>query len=477
MKIKRGMQEHIDNIDNELRSYCAKEMLPYTPIKNTDKDYAEGHITFSGYKVHIRCHDSGGCYSFMEKPILDNEDLPFSGNDAAVEMIFEFSFSPLLFNAYDIHNVVEDKAFETLAFNFIGDAQSAKYAVEKMMGFLKRNYSAIQGIVENKALQDKLAENYIHDYKAVYGEYDTEYMYDDDYIEDSIDDHLVSRNFAFNDELISFLVHGNSKRLKKALEKAESKNELIVFEKRFKDFLEERNYEKFEESASKQLATQKKKYFSVKVIYGIGTLICAALGLLFMTIAKELIVKAIYPDDIYLGNTLPIDLVLIPFAVSVGLLLCVIIKKIPLIKDKVGQNVSKDKYDGLFLIIAVVCLCGGLIFTYFGINNNSIRIHENEILIDNTPMVENELTFIYIKGYQYEFDTEDSLSYSDDIEDRQLYYVWNNDYEGYIMCDLLSTDSIVTNDVLKKLKQTGVNMEEYKHIEAFANKYGFEITE
>ncbi len=473
MKIKRGMQEHIDNISKEVSNFCIREMLPFTPIQNTDKDYAEGHITFSSYKVHIRCHDSGVCYSFMEKSLLDNDESPFTGNQAAVEMIFEFGFTPLLFNAYDIHNVVDDKIFETLSFNFIKDEESAKYAVEKMMGFLKRNYSAIQKITENKFLQDKLIENYKQDFQAVYGEYDTEYMLDPEYLEDSIDDHLISRNFICNDELIHFILTKNPKKLIKTLDKAERKNELTAFEKRYKAYLDESNYQAIDNEASKRVVAQTKQNKILKVVYAVALIAAGIISQLLITFIKSLLIGYFYEDGLYIGNTLPLELATITLVISILLFILATGKAVPAIKDKLGLGAIKDKYNKPIIIGAVVLLCGTLFFSYYAVKNNAILIIDNTLYIDNQEAIKDELTFIYIEGYQY--DSDDPSSYSNEEFERELYYVYGDDYEGYIITDLVSTDQTVTNDVLKQIKRTDFKVEQYKTIEAFSEKYNFSI--
>ncbi len=473
MKIKRGMQEHIDNISKEVSNFCIREMIPFTPIKNTENDYAEGYITFSGYKVHIRCQDSGVCYSFMEKSIFDNDEMPFTGNQAGVEMIFEFGFTPLLFNAYDIHNVIDDKVFESLSFNFIKDEESAKYSVEKMMSFLKRNYSAIQKITESKELQNKLIENYKHDYQAVYGEYDTEYMLDPEYLEDSIDDHLISRNFICNDELIHFILTKNPKRLIKALEKAEKKNELTVFEKRYKAYLDELNYEPIDNDETKRIITEKKQNKYIKVIYGVGLIAAGVISTLLMTFVKELLVGYFYEDGLYIGNTLPLDLTGLTFAVSIVLCLLAIAKNIPVIKKKLGLSALKDKYDKPIIIGAVVLACATLFFSYYAVKNNSILIHNDQLYINNKKAVKDEITFIYIEGYLYDLD--DPLSYSNEEFERELYYVYGDDYQGYIVSDLVATDNTVTDEVLKQIRRTGFKTEQYKTIEEFAEKRNITI--
>ncbi len=472
MKTKRNTQELIDILNRELTAFSQRKSIMFYPVENTMHDYTEGSLHFNGFEVLFRCHKEMTGYSFMEPPVYDtNPYSVFGGTAAKYEMLFRFPFSPITFSAYDIHNVIEDTVFETLLFNNISDEKSAVYAVNKMLGFLERNYFKIECIAEENTLQKKITENYIFDHEVLCDGFDETQFYED--LTESVKLHecLLFLHAQITDELYSFILRGNPRRLIKRLEKSQRKGRLTTFELRFKKHMEERNYEKISENISAPIIERNKINFSTGVIYT-ASMMLSFIGAVIAIEILQSLWSSVFIDGLYILTLNVFEICSVLLIIAFTALIFVAIKKLRFTKNKIQHKIIKDKYDKPVLIISSVLIVFCILFSMYGVRNKSIYVDNNTLYYCKEPAKNNEVTFILIQGYEYE--EGGRTVYSTDT--KELLCVIDGDYEDFTYCNANDGDvDLLTSETLAKLKQAGAKTESYKTIEAFGEKHGIYI--
>ena len=100
MKIKKNMQDHIDVLNRELKSFATRNpSVIFNEVVNTEEDYTQGSLKFDSFTVLFRCHGGGSGYSFMEVPMFeDTKSAPMGCVEATYEALFKFDFSLFVFS-------------------------------------------------------------------------------------------------------------------------------------------------------------------------------------------------------------------------------------------------------------------------------------------------------------------------------------------------------------------------------------------
>ena len=475
MKIKKNMQDHIDVLNRELKSFATRNpAVIFNDVVNTDEDYTQGSLKFDSFTVLFRCHDGGSGYSFMEIPLFEEDgSAPMGCIEATYEALFKFDFSEIPFSIYDIHNAVNDQNFRTLCFHNIITEENAVDAAGEILDFIEKNEYQINKIGSDKNLQKLLLDNYYYDEKIFDKEFDINKFNDD--IETNAEMHEVfmSLTLTIQDGVYKFLLTGNNKLLVKQFTKAEKKNNLILFEKRYEKYLYDNNFAKPNNNTGTKLKQKRKNTKLTKLYSGLVLVSGMVCSIFLSELISDFIIKTYHPDSLFLtsvGNqafnlTFIFGIILIFFSFAY---------KLPFgfLKNKI-ERIFKKEYDKIILIIGLVLTIVGIGSFFNTYKNHSMVIKDNTLYIENQATPEDyNIEFIYIKGQEYE-DFDGNIIYEDDIESRQLLYVLDNDYENYIHCEI----GIVSNEVLTSLRKADCKLSTYRTIEDFASKNGFEITE
>ena len=478
MKIKKNMQDHIDVFNRELKSFAAcNPAVVFNEVVNTEEDYTQGSLTFDNFTVLFRCHGGGSGYSFMEIPIFDDgRSAPLGCVEATYEALFKFNFSQILFSIYDIHNAINDSNFRTLCFHNIITEEDAVDAISEILDFITKNEGIIKQISNDTQLQKTLLDNYFADEKVIDDKFDINEFNKDIESNTEIHNIVLGIHMAIQDGIYKFLLTGNYKQLVKEFNKAEKKNDLIVFEQRYQKFLYDNNFPKPDNTIIQKLKEGDKNTTFTKIFNGGIVLLGFIIGITLSEIISTVLVDTLYKNDLFLGYTSSGILSMV-FIIGALLIIISTAYKLPFkfIKNKVSRMFKKE-YDKPVLITGLVLLAVGLALIVNTFISNAVFIRDKVLYVDNEPVNEStEVEFIYIQGYE-EFENEETV-YHHSIEDRDLMYVFNNDYEAYQYCQLYSTDFTVTNDVLKQLNDTDCKVSTYKTLEEYAEKNGFEIEE
>ena len=280
------------------------------------------------------------------------------------------------------------------------------------------------------------------------------------------------------DGVYKFLLTGNNKLLVKQFTKAEKKNDLILFEKRYEKYLYDNNFQKPDNEFIKDLKSNKKSYKITKLVNALILIAGFVIGIVLSETLSTLLVEAFYKNDLFLGCTSS-GITSIFFIIGFVLLAFTIAYKLPFdfFKNKI-EKIYKKEYNKVVLIVGIALVIIGSICIAYTFKNHAIYINENDVLyIDNEPTTESDnVEFILIKGYEYE-DENNKIIYCDAIEDRDLLYVFDGEYEYYQYCQIYSEDLTVTNHALSRIKKADCKLSSYRTLEEFAEKNGFELEE
>lgn len=479
MKIKKNMQEHIDVLNRELKNFATRNpSVIFNEVVNTEDDYTQGSLKFDNFTVYFRCHGGGSGYSFMEVPMFeDNRSAPMGCVEATYEALFKFDFSQIPFSIYDIHNAINDQNFRTLCFHNIITEENAVDAISEMLDFISKNEYQINQIGINESLQKIILGNYFYDEKIFDKKFDINKFNED--IETNAEMHevLMGLTLTIQDGVYKFLLTGNNKQLVKEFNKAEKKNELILFEQRYKKYLYDNNFQKPDNKLIKEFEENNKNSTITKIFHAAILLFGFFIGSILSAILENFLVDIFYKDDLFLSYTSTEILNLI-FVAGVVLTCLGIAYKLPLkiIKNKVSK-VFKNRYETPVIIVGLVLIVIGTVTITNTFKNCGVYIRENVLYVENQVTNKNsDIEFILIKGYEEESENG-KKTYYDDIEHRELLYVLDGKYEDYQYCVIYSEDYIVTNQVLNKLKKADCKLSSYRTIEEFAEKNGLKLDE
>ncbi len=475
MKIKKNMQEHIDSLNKELRKFTNyNPQVVFTDVKNTEEDYAEGSLTFRDFTVLFRCCDGAAGYSFLETSIVDVIEYKTIGTTLATyEMFFKFAFSPIRFSAYDIHNVLDDQNFRTLCFHNVFDENSASEAAKIMLDFVQKNEVAISRISNDINLQKQLYDNYIYDEKVFNQDFK-----EDEFLKDINESMLIHELFMSLHEPIQeglerFVLTGNNKQLVRNFNKAEKKNNLILFEKRYEKYLYDKNFPKIEGTVLNKTKNVKRKNKATSIANVVCLFLSFTIGILITHTVTTATVDFFHPDSLVLGTTAE-ELEILLIILSQVIIYITLTYKLPVIKDRVNR-IFKKKYDIPVLIIGLIIFITGICISVNNYKNHAILIKNDTLYVDNSSLNATEnVEFIFVEGYEYE-ENDGVTVHSDSIEDRFLYYVTDKDYESFCNCNLFTDDGNVTDEVLNELKEAGCTVTSYRTIDDYATAHGFEI--
>ena len=479
MKIKKNMQEHIDVLNRELKSFATRNpSVVFREVVNTEENYTEGSLKFENFTVLLRCHGGGSGYPFMESPMFEDKiSAPMGCVEATYEALFKFDFSQIPFSIYDIHNAINDQNFRTLCFHNIITEENAVDAISEILDFISKNEYQINQIETNENLQRAILDNYFYDEKVFDKKFDINKFNEDIETNAELHEVIMGIHLPIQDGVYKFLLTGNNKQLVKEFNKAEKKNNLITFEKRYEKYLYDNSFKKPEGKMIKALEEGDKistitKFFNIVLV-----LISFVAGVVLSDICEKLLVNIFYSNDIFLGYTssgvlnllLVLGVVLISFGITYKL-------PFKFIKNKVSRMFKKE-YEKPLIIVGLVSLVIGAICIANTFINHGIYIRNDVLYIENkTPNENLDVEFIFIKGYE-ELNENGKKIYYDDIESRELLYVFDGVYEDYQYCVIYSEDFTVTNRVLNQLKKADCKLSSYRTIEEFAEKNGFELEE
>lgn len=480
MKIKKNMQEHIDVLNRELKTFASRNpRVILNEVVNTEEDYTQGSLKFDYFTVLFRCHGGGSGYSFMEVPMFeDTRSAPMGCVEATYEALFKFEFSPIPFSIYDIHNAINDQNFRTLCFHNIITEENAVDAISEILDFITKNEYHINQIGINESLQKTLLDNYFYDEKVFDKKLDINKFNENIETNAELHEVVMGIHLGIQDGVYKFLLTGNNKQLVKEFNKAEKKNDLILFEQRYEKYLYDNNFPKPDNKASHEIIQKRKSTKATKLYSGFVLVLGMVCSIILSELLTDFLVKTYHPDSLFLtcvgsgflNLTLIFGVILIFFAFAY---------KLPLdfIKNKV-ERIFKKEYDKIILIIGIVLTIIGICSFFNTYKNYGMVIKDDILYIENQPVNEDyDIEFIFIKGQEYEDLEDGSIVYDDDLEYRQLLYVLDGDYENYMHCEIEASDGIVTNQILNELKKADCKISAYRTIEDFAEKHGFEIEE
>ena len=479
MKIKKNMQDHIDVLNRELKSFATRNpSVIFDEVVNTDEDYTQGSLKFDSFTVLFRCHSGGSGYSFMEIPLFDDtKSAPMGCTEATYEALFKFDFSEIPFSIYDIHNAINDQNFRTLCFHNIVTEENAVDATVEILDFISKNEYQINQLGTDQNLQKLLLDNYFHDEKVFDKKLDINKFNEDVETNAELHEVVMGIHLAIQDGVYKFLLTGNNKQLVKEFNKAEKKNDLIIFEKRYEKYLYDNNFQKPDSKMIKTLEEGKKNSTITRFFNTALVILSFVSGVVLSDVCEKLMVNIFYPDDLFLGYTSSgiLNLLLV---FGVVLLIFGSVYKLPFnfIKNKVSR-IFKKEYEKTVIIAGLVLIVMGTLCITNTFKNHGIYIRNDVLYIDNQTANETlDVEFILIKGYETE-DDNGKIIYNDEIEDRDLLYVFDGKYEEYQYCVIYSENYDVTNQVLNKLKKADCKLSLYRTLEEFAEKNGFELDE
>ena len=480
-------QNHIDIINSELSKFSAHnnsaEYRKAVMCEDEFYDYISASLEFKKFSVFFKCTTETIGYSFLEPSFAEiMSDTKNSSSDTLTyEALFKFDFSQKLFSIYEIHNIIENTSFKTLCFHYIKNEHEALNALHEILEFINNNIDKINSISSDENLQIALLNNNAEDknvlsrifgYETVYGDPENE-CGDHDSIE--LESTFQYLKTDLQGAIEKYALTGKTKALIRRFEKLERKNELFVFEKRFRDYLYENNFPEPEEKYTEHLKKQQKKSNLSGIVLLLQIIATFLLSFGLIDIATEACVAKYHKDALFLGTT-DIGISVLDIGISVFLIILSIFGLLTFIRNRIPvieKNTDKlfNIKDKPLAIVSALLLVTSTLIILNSYKNNAIVLKSDGVYIENKFVESKEdLTFIYIEGQSYLEDGE--IIYEDAAEYRSLIMVFNKDFENFRHVELCPAEHHITDDIIEMVKASGYDFETFKTLDDFGKKHG-----
>ncbi len=460
-------------IEEKLSQFATGHSLTAPTIRKDEDAVEEFHaqLQFKGFDVHFFFGDFMPYgYSFLER--TDGVDII---DEFCFLTRFKFPFSATYYSPYDIHNAINCKDFRTLDFHLIRDKKDLEKSLDVILSFISNNLVAIENIANDLTLQRKLQENYEKDLSVVSKKI-TPLSFKDDFEKYTVK-HEVNLNThnKCTEQFMTFAYTGKSAPLRKHLEKLSKKSKLLVFEQRFYEYLESKNYDCIaldvkEDVGKKRKSETREKITNILVMLGSAII---AFGLMTIILALyevnmeesvELIIGSYSKDEFVYAIILLASF----FLLSPGIR-NVFMKK-TFSSEKAKQNEKKTNI--IIRLVAAVVIIACSAFAYY--NCSSIialdeggiyigSVSENEILPYDTDKVE----FFVIEG-SIVYDDDGNEQYIEG-EMRDVYIVIEGDYENNFSSSAEYGEQV--ENLISALKEKGIELVSVRDHDSFYDTY------
>ena len=272
--------------EEKLSQFATGHSLAAPTIRQDEDATDEFHaqLQFKGFQVHFFYGDFMPYgYSFLER--TDNADII---DEFCFLTRFKFTFSATYYSPYDIHNAIDCKDFRTLDFHLIRDKNDLEKSIDAVLSFISSNISAIENIANDLSQQRKLQENYEKDLSIVSKKI-TPFSFKDDFEKYTVKHEInLNTHNKCTEQFMNFAHTSKSAPLRKHLEKLSKKGKLLVFEQRFYEHLESKNYDCIALDVKEDVALKRKSETKEKIANIFVMLGSAAISFVLMTIILAL---------------------------------------------------------------------------------------------------------------------------------------------------------------------------------------------
>ncbi len=473
MNMKSEVIEILDVINRELGNFAISNgNLPFNKIQeNEDGDYV-GSVAYDKFTLNFyfeQFADIG--YSFMERPCTEDE--PMFTKYISFLTRFKFDFSPITFSPYDIHNVIKSNEFVTLDFHEIENSDDAKQCLSVILNFIQRNIVAIRSVATDANMQNTLLENYFSDCRAMNKKFDKEKFFED--VEDSNFQHdaFLDWQVGLQDAINTFICTGNYSPLIKRSIKLEKKGKLLVFEKRYTDYLAQNGYPRPDTAVKEKRVNATKKNAWTSVVGCVSAAISLVISIIILTTAENHFIDKL-PDGAFYLSSITVDLPLTFFVIGFTIIILRVLMAIPKLRIKTNyDSLFKDSKKWILKIALAVSLISFVIAGASIINyqkNEWAYLYNGEMYINEKVVDKSSVEIIHIQGY-YSVDDNGNDVYLSGIDNEEFYLVFDGDYDDHILCDGLYGYDVDPTTAVKMLRQTGCKITSYKDYDEFLNSY------
>lgn len=443
-----------------------------------DKEYT-GSISFENFTVNfIVGEDLSRGYRFMETPFARAMDDDFDFDMNLLTRI-KFTFSPIEFSLYDIHNVIHSDQFITLDFHEIRSIEDVDSALTTVLNFINRNLLLINEIALRADLQANLLQNFFNDVKALDKKMTEEEFYSEFEDEAVCHELMLNSHIDLDEAIDKYICKNLFSDLVKKSSKLEKKGKLLTFEKRYVDYLDRNGYPQVEGLLTEKRKKSNKRYWGKIIVKLVVFAFSAVLALFIYFMADVSATEVFYADKVYLGSydhTIAVWFIIFGVQQFVAWL----INFMPTIREKFGYlgliSSTDNKTVNIISIIGVVALFIGIGFSFFHVKEHSLILDDSGVYLENEIISEDRIEFFYIEGYlNYDENGNENITYGSDFT--EFYFVVDGDYEDYIWCSGLSDEEgNLNNDVVVALEKQGYKLQTYKCIEDYCEDHGFEYS-
>lgn len=468
-KINAKYEPFVNVLNASLQKYCLANSLEFVPISMDEADYSTT-VDFSKFKIHFE-FDIGSStgYRFMEGTLEELNSGFVDHNNLLAR--FEFDFSELLFSPYDIHNVIRSKDFCTLDFHRISTPEEVEMCLQVICGFIDKNLVAINNIADNQQLQKEIVDNYFADVvalkkKAKLDDFETD-------IECAMDSHETELycQTRLESGIDNFIRTGNSKELWFRYYRNSKKNRLILFEKRYVDYLFENDFPE----PDKQITDIRKSFEKDRIEFVVSCIVSFVVAFVLLiagvTLIDKLVYSMFYSDQFYVtafGEGFFIGTLLLSLVVLLWSVVCKIRPNAATAWFKMGKE-KRKKYINIATILSVFVLIVSVLG--FGYTEKTTMVTTDAYgVYYNGEKVGTEYTleFVHLQGYET---FEQGNTIFEPYDDYLV--ILNGDYENYVYCDgLLNDDGSVNTEVLNYIKGSGCPIKTYRTLDDFCGAHG-----
>ena len=307
--------------------------------------------------------------------------------------------------------------------------------------------------------------------KAKLNEFETD-------IESAIDSHETELycQTRLENGIDKYVRTGNSKELWFSYYKHSKKNRLILFEKRYVDYLFENDFPE----PDKQISDNRKSFERDRIEFVVSCVASFIVAFILLiagvTLIDKIVYSMFYSDQFYVAafsEGIFIGTLLLSLVVLIWSIVCRIRPNIAKAWFKMGDK-KRKKYINIATILSVVVLVISVFGFGFSEKTTMVTTDAYGVYYNGEKVgTEFTLEFAHLQGYEtYEQGNTIFEPYDDYI------VILNGDYENYVYCDgLLNDEGSVNTEVLNYIKGSGCQIKTYRTLDDYCKVHNISTDE
>lgn len=437
---------------NELA--CDRKILSHNVEYDEDKEILKAALDYEGFRV-ILTYSSNNHQGYT---FLENENV-----EKCLLTRFMFNYSDIIYSIYDVHNAVLDSKFDTYDFHCLYNQAQVLEALERVIGFINRNYNLLCAVNTNEKLQQRLDSSFDRGLELVSKKITREKLKQDP--EKYYEKHEVNLYFFRSTETVftDHMNNGSTKALQRFFARESKLNHLLTYEERYLEHLFENDFNISDRDVMERVNKQERTSGSLKKAETAATLVS-----LVLSVALNLLIAYLCESRLEEKYWLLYDIELdsiVPFVFYIAGFCAIIhpVFKYFAMRKRDDFDIKADgKLNAVVALVGVIAVALTSVYLTFDYQK-AVGINENEIYYCQHMGKAEILSYDDVKLYLIEGSyNEEWDTYSDAYPDKQIILVKDNDFEDYYVSDYMEY-----LDVPKSFFDTLKFEDSFENFEAF----------